>query len=60
LTDRRAAARWLESFLFGVSATDPVILGGAFVLLLAIAAFACWLAARQAAAIHPVEAIASN
>jgi putative ABC transport system permease protein len=52
--------RWLRTFLFDVEATDPLTLGAVLVLLLATAAFACWLAARRAARIHPVEAIAAN
>ncbi|MGH7720386.1 MAG: FtsX-like permease family protein, partial [Gemmatimonadaceae bacterium] len=54
------AGRWLRTFLFEVDATDPLTLGGVLALLLATAALACWLAARRAAEIHPVEAIASN
>ena len=53
-------ARWMRVFLFDVDATDPVTLGGVLALLLATAAVACWLAARRAAQIHPVEAIASS
>jgi predicted permease len=52
--------RWIRTFLFEVEATDPLTLAGVVGLLLATAAFACWLAARRAAQIHPVEAIAAN
>ena len=50
-------SRWLRSFLFGVGATDPMTLTLVSVALLSAAAVACWLAARRAARIHPVEAI---
>jgi len=53
-------ARWIRTFLFDVEATDPLTLGAVLGLLLATAALACWLAARRAAQIHPVEAIASQ
>jgi putative ABC transport system permease protein len=52
--------RWLRSFLFGVDATDPLTLGAVLALLLVTATAACWLAARRAADIHPVEAIMSS
>jgi ABC-type lipoprotein release transport system permease subunit len=54
------SGRWIRTFLFEVDATDPLTLAAVVALLLATAAFACWLAARRAAQIHPVEAIASN
>jgi predicted permease len=53
-----ALAKWVQAFLFDVDASDPRILGGVFLLLLATAAVACWLAARKSASIQPVEAIA--
>ncbi len=43
-----ALSRILASFLFGVSATDPVILAGVCMVLGAVAAIACYLPARQA------------
>lgn len=44
-----AAGRWLRSELFGVSATDPVLLGTACLTLTAAALIAAWLPARRAA-----------
>ena len=49
--------RWLASALFDVGATDPLTLGIVTLLLLAVALVACWLPARGAAGIDPVEAI---
>jgi putative ABC transport system permease protein len=49
--------RFLASVLFDVGATDPVTLVAVTVLLLGVAFVACWLPARHAAKIDPVEAI---
>jgi len=49
--------RFLASVLFNVGATDPVTLVAVTVLLLGVAFVACWLPARHAAKIDPVEAI---
>jgi cell division protein FtsX len=50
-------ARWLESALFEVQATNPPTLAAVTLLLLAVALVASWLPARRAASINPVEAI---
>jgi ABC-type antimicrobial peptide transport system permease subunit len=49
--------RFVSKMLFGVPPADPVTLGGAALLLVAIAAFACWLPARRAAKIDPMVAL---
>ena len=49
--------RALASVLYDVSPGDPVTLGVATLALLVVALFACWLPARRAAAIDPLEAI---
>ena len=49
--------RALTSVLFDVRPGDPVMLGLATAALLLVALFACWLPARRAAAIDPLEAI---
>jgi predicted permease len=53
-------ARWLEAFLFGVSASDPLSTLAVATALLLVAAIACWLPGLRAARIHPVEAIAAD
>jgi ABC-type antimicrobial peptide transport system permease subunit len=52
-----AGTRLLQSLLFGVSPTDVLVLAGATVVLLIIAALASVAPARRAAAIDPVSAM---
>jgi predicted permease len=52
-----ALTRSLGALLFHVSPTDPVTLGGAAALLLAVAAVASWLPAHRAAGADPAEAL---
>jgi len=52
-----ALGRLLTSQLFEVSAHNPVLLGGATVLLAAIALLACLLPARRATLVDPVQAL---
>ena len=50
-------ARVLQSFLFSVAPTDPATIAGSAVLMLTIAAIACYIPARRAAAEDPVQAL---
>ena len=50
-------ARLLRGFLFNVTPTDPIAIGGAAVLMLTIAAMACYIPARRAAGDDPVQAL---
>jgi len=50
-------ARLLASFIYGVSATDWQIFGGISLALAAAAILACYIPARRAMAIDPVEAL---
>jgi putative ABC transport system permease protein len=52
-----SGTRLLESLLFEVSATDPRVLGGAVLALLAVAAAASWLPARRAARVEPMTVL---
>jgi ABC-type antimicrobial peptide transport system permease subunit len=52
-----AGTRLLQSLLFGVSPTDVLVLAGATIVLLIIAALASLAPARRAAAIDPVSAM---
>lgn len=52
-----AATRVLESLLFGVRPADPPTLAGVTALLLAVGLLACWLPARRAARIDPLDVL---
>ena len=55
-----AGGRLIESLLFGVSPRDPSVLAVTTVTLLIVALLACWLPARRAARISPLEAMRAN
>jgi len=52
-----AFTRVLEKLLYGVSARDPLTLGGIAALLAVVALTATWLPARRAARVDPILAI---
>lgn len=49
--------RWIESRLFGLSASDPVTVGAAVIVLLLAGLVAAWLPARRASRVDPVVAM---
>jgi predicted permease len=51
------SSRWLSSLLFEVTPADPVALGGAVILVLAVAALATLIPARRAIRIDPLAAL---
>ncbi len=54
------AARSIRRLLFEVGPYDPAMLGAAGLVLLAVALGACWLPARRAARIDPMEVMRSE
>ena len=52
-----ATGRVLRAYLFGVSSTDPVTFVAVALLLAAVAMLACWLPARRATRVNPMEAL---
>ena len=51
------AGRLLSGFLFGIGARDPLSISMGAILLLGVAAAACWVPARRASRIDPMVAL---
>lgn len=54
------ATRWLDELLFELTATDPLTLATAVVLMLGVSALAIFLPARQATQVDPMEVLRSE
>jgi ABC-type antimicrobial peptide transport system permease subunit len=52
-----AGSRLIESLLYGVSPRDPVVFATTMLMLLSVALIACWLPARRAARVSPIQAM---
>jgi putative ABC transport system permease protein len=52
-----AGSRLIASLLYGVSPRDPGVFAVTALLLLSVALIACWLPARRAARLNPVDAL---
>jgi putative ABC transport system permease protein len=55
-----AGGRLIEALLYNVSPRDPVVIGAVTLLLTGIALVACWLPARRAARLSPLEALRTD
>jgi len=49
--------RFASSLLYGISATDPTTFVATSLMILAVAAFACYIPARRATKVNPVTAL---
>ena len=49
--------RWLSSLLFEITPVDPATFSAVSVLVVAVALTACWIPARRAAGIDPIQAL---
>jgi ABC-type antimicrobial peptide transport system permease subunit len=52
--------RWIQSLLYGVSPRDPVVFSATTLFLLCVALLACWLPARRAARLSPLDALRAD
>jgi ABC-type antimicrobial peptide transport system permease subunit len=57
LAGAAAVTRVLQTFLFGVTPTDPLVFTAVTLLLLAVGLMAAWLPARRATRIDPWAAL---
>ena len=55
-----AGSRLIESLLYGVSPRDPGVFTATTLILLGVALLACWLPARRAARLSPLEALRTD
>jgi predicted permease len=60
LTGALGVAGTLEALLFDVDARDPLVYGGAVTVLTLSALLACYVPARRASRVDPVEALAAE
>ncbi len=50
-------SRGLDRFVYGVTSRDPATMVLVMVVLCAVGAIACWLPARRAASVEPLDAL---
>jgi ABC-type antimicrobial peptide transport system permease subunit len=55
-----ALRSYVAGLVFGVSATDPLVLASGILILRGVSILAGWAPARRAAAVDPAEALRSD
>ena len=55
-----AGSRLIQSLLFQVSPRDPVVFFTTTLFLVGVALLACWLPARRAARLSPLDALRAD
>jgi len=55
-----AGSRLIASLLYGIGPRDPIVFAATTMLLLVVATLACWLPARSAARLSPLEALRTD
>jgi ABC-type antimicrobial peptide transport system permease subunit len=60
LVGAAGVTRVLQTFLFGMTPTDPLVFAAVTVLLFAVGLVAAWLPARRATRIEPWKAVAAE
>ena len=55
-----ATTRLLSRWLYGVSPTEPAVFAGLSIAMVAVALLACWIPARRAARVDPIDSLRSE
>ena len=55
-----AGGRAIESLLYGVGPRDPGVIATTTLILMSVALFACWIPARRAARLSPLDALRTD